>query len=110
MNAAASGAEGTFDRERAENDLHEIMFSMGVGAWSGHSDVPGVSVYVCEDLVDTDRVHRALEERGHSVVQVIECAWGTEDGPDEDVVAVAFDVPELPDDWRPAPSDGPGRP
>jgi len=110
MNGTASGAGVPFDRERAEQDLHEVMFSMGVGAWAGHSGVPGVAVYVCEDMVDTDKVHRALEERGHSVVQVVECAWGAEDGPDEDVVAVAFDVPELPDDWRPAPSDVPGGP
>lgn len=99
-----------FDREKAERDLHEVMFSMGIGAWTGYSNVPGIAVYVCDDLVDTDEIRRALEDRGHSVTQVLECTWVTEEGHDEDVVAVAFDVPELPDDWRIQPSRGPDTP
>lgn len=88
-----------FDRSRAENDLHDVMMGLGIGSWIAESEVPGVVVYVCDDLFDEDAILDAMEAKGHKVEQVQGCTWITDDG-DEDVVAVAFDCPELPDDWR----------
>ncbi|MGY3582286.1 hypothetical protein ACVIGB_000789 [Bradyrhizobium sp. USDA 4341] len=96
-----------FDRSRAENDLDEVMRSLGIGSGAGPSVVPGVAVYLCDDWVDEDRIRKEMEKRGHKIVEVRSTTWVIEDGTDEDVIAVAFDTPCLPAEWReeaPAPT------
>jgi hypothetical protein len=95
-----------FDRSRAERDVHEVIYSMGIGDYACPCDIEGLAVYACKEFADTDGIQRALEDRGHSVVRVAEHAWEfvSPDGRryDEDVIVVAFDVPGLPEHWRAA--------
>lgn len=97
---AAAERRAGFDRRKAENDLDEVMRSLGIGSGGGPSVVPGVAVYLCEDWVDEGKVQKALERHGHVIEEVRCTTWTTEDGTDEDVVAVAFATPCLPAEWR----------
>jgi hypothetical protein len=89
-----------FDRGLVERDLDEVMRSLGIGSGSGPSAVPGVAVYLCEDLADEESIRKGLERLGHAVADVTCTTWIVEDGTDEEVVAVAFDTPCLPAEWR----------
>jgi len=102
-----------FDRTRAEADLHEVMLSLGIGNWSVPSDVEGVAVYACDDLADTDAIREGLEGRGHALEQVTTAHWivdGEDGSLEEEVIVVAFDVPDLPDEWRLDARPSPGTP
>lgn len=101
---AAAERKAGFNRSKAEGDLHEVMRKLGIGSGIGPSAVPGVAVYLCDDMADEDRIKRELEKLGHKVEDVISTTWVVEDGTDEDVVAVAFDTTCLPDDWRETPA------
>jgi hypothetical protein len=96
----ASERQARFDRSKAENDLDEVMRSLGIGSGVGPSVVPGVAVYLCEDWADEDRIRQEMEKRGHKITEVRSTTWSVEDGTDEDVIAVAFDTPCLPAEWR----------
>ena len=97
---AAAELRAGFDRSKAENDLDEVMRSLGIGSGAGTSVVPGVVVYLCEDWADEDRIKQELEKRGHRISEVRSTTWIVDDGTDEDVIAVAFDAPCLPQEWR----------
>lgn len=97
---AAAERQGHFDRSKAESDLDDVMRSLGIGSGAGPSVVPGVAVYLCDDWADENRIRLELEKRGHKIVEVRSTTWVVEDGTDEDVIAVAFDTPCLPAEWR----------
>jgi hypothetical protein len=96
---AAERAAG-FDRLKAEQDLGDVMRSLGMGTDYIPCCTPGVVPYAYDDRkrVDVARIQAALEQRGYKIAKIDAAGWI--DGEGNEALAVAFDAPCLDHKWR----------
>lgn len=70
------------------------------------SRVPGVEAFEKPMPMDFDKFSfeelaaRLKVSHGLDVLVIASCDWTFDEGPDEEAMLIAFDVPELPEDYR----------
>ncbi|AOG03427.1 hypothetical protein [Bosea sp. RAC05] len=98
-----------FDPTLAEDALQQVMEKMfGGGIEIFESTTPGVIAFERIWLRDAPGSTPTWQEvasaiaikTGYDVLAIAHCDWTFDDRPDEEAILMAFDIPELPEDYR----------
>lgn len=96
-----------FDSNQVAMEI-EDFFTEKLGATYRvfESRVPGVEAFEKPMPMDCDKISfeelaaRLKKATGIDVLVIASCDWTFDDAPDEEAMFIAFDVPELPEDYR----------